>query len=355
MNQYKTFSQAHALIIAVAKYEGGAKLPDVVTKDASDIANLLTAEQYCGYNKSKVVELINSAATLSNIRNAFEDLANRVNPSDTVFIYFSGHGCNQGNSTNPDCALVPVDFSTAGLLCENELSSLLSNINSDRLLFVIDACHSGGVASFKSFSKETMQIGFSDKSIERLAQGRGKVMIASSRDSETSLILHGDENSLFTKHFLSALRGSAGSTNEEVIRIFDVFSHLEQTVSKEAEKIRHQQHPVFKGSFENNFPIALRCGGVIKQVYAEDSLDIMQYSKQIENLIAELYPLGPTDLDIWQRAGGDISRLKLTGNGRSQWYSAFKILGQGGGGADININKLINEVKSDFPNHPDFN
>lgn len=353
MNQYKTFPQAHALIIAIAKYEGDNELSAVVTKDASDIANLLAAEQYCGYEKSKVVQLIDSVATLSNIRNAFEELANKVNQTDTVFIYFSGHGYNQGNSINPNCALVPVDFSTAGLLSESELSNLISKINSDRLLFVIDACHSGGVATFKSFSNKPIQFGFSEKSIQKLSEGKGKVLMASSKDSETSLILRGDENSLFTKHFLSALKGSAGS--EEVIRVFDVFSYLEKNVPMEAANIGKAQHPVFKGNLENNFPIALRCGGIIKQIPMEGSAGYAQTSKQLVNLMAELYPSGPKDQDIWQRSGGDLSRLNLTGHGRSQWFSALKILEQGGGGSDISINKLINEVKSDFPNHPDFN
>lgn len=354
MNQYKKFSQAHALIIAIAEYEIN-KLPAVVTKDAFDIANLLTSEQYCGYDKSKVVKLIDSVATLANIRNAFNELSNRVNQNDTVFIYFSGHGYNQGSPTDPDCSLVPVDFRTAGLLSENELSSLLSNINSDRLLFVIDACHSGGAAAFKSLSNEPLQLGFSEKSMQKLSQGRGKVLMASSRNSETSLILGGDENSLFTKHLLSALKGSAGSKNEEVIGVFDIFSYLEKNVPIEAAKHREAQHPVFKGNLENNFPVTLRCSGIVKQISEESSIEPIQNNKKLENLIAELYPLGPTDQDIWQRAGGDISRLKFNGNGRSQWFSAFKILSQGGGGSDISTNKLINEVKLDFPNNPSLN
>lgn len=75
----------------------------------------------------------------------------------------------------------------------------------------------------------------------------------------------GDQNSLFTKHFLSALKGDAGSSNEDVVRVFDIFSYLEKTVSVEAATRNHPQHPVFKSNLENNFPVALRCGGIIMQ------------------------------------------------------------------------------------------
>lgn len=355
MNQYKTFPQAYALIIAIAEYEGVNALPSIVTKDACDVASILTAENYCGYETSKVKILLNSEATLENIKNEIIKIANQATSDDSVFIYFSGHGYKNSDANDPDCSLVPVDFdkTNGGMLSATELSNLLSNINSERLLFIIDACHSAGVATIKNFTANGT-LGFSDKSLEKLSQGRGKVLIASSRDSETSIILPGDKNSLFTKHFLSALKGEAGSSNEDVVRVFDIFSYLEKTVSLEAATRNHPQHPVFKSNLENNFPVALRCGGNIKQVsIGETTISLIRDTK-LEDIIAELYPSGPIDQDIWQRAGGDISRLRLNGTGRAQWFSALRTLKQGGGGENISIDSLIFEVKGDFPNHPYF-
>lgn len=353
MNQYKTFPQAYALIIAIAEYEGVNALPAIVTKDACDVANILIAENYCGYEESKVKILLNSEATLSNIKNEIIKIAQKATLDDSVFIYFSGHGYNKSDATNPDCSLVPVDFDKPdeGMLSATELSDLLSNINSERLLFIIDACHSAGVATIKNFTANGT-LGFSDKSLEKLSQGRGKVLIASSRDSETSIIMPGDQNSLFTKHFLSALKGDAGSSNEDVVRVFDIFSYLEKTVSVEAATRNHPQHPVFKSNLENNFPVALRCGGIIKQVSTGETLTSLIRDTKLEDIIAELYPAGPIDQDIWQRAGGDISRLRLNGTGRAQWFSALRTLNQGGGGENISIDSLMLEIKRDFPNHP---
>jgi hypothetical protein len=354
MGQYKSFSQAHALIIAIAEYEGNNALPATVTKDARDVANALTAAKYCGYENSNVRMLLNSEATLSNILSEMSELARDSDENDTVFIYFSGHGCNQGDNLNPNCFLVPVDFNSpdGGLLSEGELSSLLSVIRSERLLIVIDACHSAGVAGFKSFSQNRTEVpGFTDKSLARLAQGRGKVLIASSRDSETSLILPGDQNSLFTKHFLSALKGAAGSADDDLIRVFDIFSYLEEGVPVDAKNAGEEQHPVFKSTLENNFPVALRCGGVKKLATTVGTVASINRDRILEDVLAELYPGGPSDQGIWLRAGGDISRLKLDGTGRSQWFAALRLLQQGGGGADISLDSLLLEVKSEFPNH----
>lgn len=354
MDQYKSFSQAHALIIAISKYEGSNALPPIVTKDANDVVDVLTAENYCGYKRENVRTLLDSEATLSNIRSEISYLSSKVGDNDTVFIYFSGHGGYQSSKS----FLVPVDFNNpiGGFLVEDELSSLLSTINSDRLLFVIDACHSAGVAGFKSSEKNiTETFGFTDKSLEKLSQGRGKVLLASSRESETSLILNGDQNSLFTKHFLSALRGAASSDGDNLIRVFDIFSYLEKSVPVDAEKAGQKQHPVFKSSIENNFPVALKCGGVKQLNTTSSNISRIKRDRNLEDILSELYPAGPTDQDIWLRAGGDVSRLKLNGSGRSQWFSAIKVLKQGGGGVDISIESLCDEMRSDYPNNPDLN
>lgn len=352
MQTYKSFSQAYALIIGIAEYEGRARLPDIVTKDAKDIANVLTAENYCGYKETNVKLLLNSDATLLNIRSEMENIASKAKPNDTVFIYFTGHGGNEGDITNPNCFLVPFDFnkSVDNLLYEQELSDLLSTICSDRLLTVIDACHSGGAASFKSSTIN--YYGIAEKSLERLSKGKGRVLFASSRDSEVSWAFGNDQNSVFTKYLILALKGHT-SSSDELIRVFDIFDYLENNVSKDAESNGEVQHPIFKANLENNFPVALKCGGVKKGEPSINSTNniTLDRDKKLEDILAGLYPEGPKDQEIWLRAGGDISRLKFNGSGRSQWYSALRTLKQGGGGASIDLNSLLVEVSEDFPNH----
>jgi len=355
MNQYESFSQAYALIIAISDYDGNNALPKTVIQDALDVSEVLVSEKHCGYENSKVKKLINSEATLINIRNQLIELSKNAAENDTVFVYFSGHGANLGEPSTPNCALVPIDFSSenGGFLMEDELSHLLSLIQSDRLLLVIDACHSGGVAGVKSLLQgPQLHLGFADKSLEKLSQGRGKVLLASSRDTETSLILPDDKNSLFTKHFLSALKGDAGLANEQFIRVFDIFSYIENRIPIDAKRFNHEQHPVFKSNLENNFPVSLKCGGSLKSANLDQPPKNDVRNRKLEDILADLYPEGPSDQGIWLRAGGEISRLKLGGSGRTQWFAALRLLQQGGGGESINLKTLMDEVRDDFPNHP---
>src|SRR3954452_1151258 len=62
----------------------------------------------------------------------------------------------------------------------------------------------------------------------------------------------------------------------------------------------------------------------------------------------DLYPAGPTDQDIWARAGGDVSRLKLSGTGRANWFAALRVLKLGGGGQNITRQSLLKAALNDF-------
>jgi adenosylhomocysteine nucleosidase len=72
----------------------------------------------------------------------------------------------------------------------------------------------------------------------------------------------------------------------------------------------------------------------------------------LERIAVELYPLGPVDSQVWSRAGGDVSRITLTGKGHADWHSALQILRNGGGGTSLTIESLIAAMKSDFPSNP---
>ncbi|HHQ4309317.1 TPA: hypothetical protein ACSP7Y_005410, partial [Serratia fonticola] len=85
MNLCKSFPEAYALIIAISEYEGNNALPYTVTQDALDVAEVLLSESYCGYKASNVIKLINSDATLLNIRNALSELTKKAGENDTVF------------------------------------------------------------------------------------------------------------------------------------------------------------------------------------------------------------------------------------------------------------------------------
>jgi len=175
-------------------------------------------------------------------------------------------------------------------------------------------------------------------------------LIASSRADQTSSFFHSDRNSLFTKHLLAGLRGAAGHDEHGYVRVFDLFTYTAEMVRRDDPRqipdySAHQQ--------EDNFPVtychnqALRKSRVFETPFATSRQD----AASLTGIFAALYPLGPRDLSIWERAGGDLSRLRLGNSGRTEWFDAIRQVVLGGGGAGITIEKLVHEALVDYPRH----
>ena len=349
------FTAGHAVVIGIADYRNVDPLPDAVKNDARDVAGILTSDAYCGYRPNNVHLLLDEYATLARIRSALDSVVKASGPNDTVVIFFSGHGARIGSSANPQSALLPVEFDIripdTTSLSETEFSSTLRRIVAERLLILIDACHSGGAGSFKgSGQREPLRVGYSEKSLVRLAEGTGRVLLASCRANEVSLVFPNARNSVFTSKLLEALRGEGQTSGDGVIRVFEIFNHVSQMVKL---AVPGRQHPIFKASdLEDNFPVTLDRGGT-KAVLADATSRVTpRIWEQLDSLMPNLYPLGPMDQEIWARAGGDPSRLYLNDTGRTLWFKALRTLRHGGGGASISRESLVKAALEDYPHHP---
>lgn len=92
-----------------------------------------------------------------------------------------------------------------------------------------------------------------------------------------------------------------------------------------------RQHPIFKASeLEENFPVALALGGT-KSL----APDYAVRERALEQIMSDLFPAGPTNQQSWLRAGGDVAKLTLGETGRPPWFSAPRLLSQGGGGGEL--------------------
>ena len=350
------FSAGHAVVIGVANYRHINTLPDAVLNDAGDVADVLTSADHCGYEECNLHLLLDGDATLVQIRRGLSSVAEASRSQDTAVIFFSGHGAVLDRADGPISAILPVECDAGALdktcLSEPELSAALQNIPARRLLVLIDACHSGGVSSFKDQRPvKSPTFGYTEKSLGRLAQGAGRVLIASSRASETSLVLDGERNSVFTRWLLEALCGEGRTSGDGVIRVFEIFNHVSKMVKR---SVPGRQHPIFKASdLEDNFPVALDRGGVKTALSETGRRVTWEIWGRLEEIMPDLYPQGPTDQEIWCRAGGDLSRVRLTGTGRENWFRALRTLRQGGGGAGIQKESLIVAALEDYPHHPE--
>ncbi|GAA6618390.1 caspase family protein [Scytonema sp. NUACC26] len=254
---------AHALVVGIANYQKIKGLPETVLKDAKDIYELLINPQHCSYLPDNVQLLLDTEATQTALLQALAKLAERSNQNSTVFIYISSHGGQLKSGSYAGEYLLPVDtdFTSEALLAQTTISGTqfteaLRAIPAQKLVVIFDCCHSGGIGQPKDTDATEIKTGLPESYYDTLKQGRGRVILASSRSTEQSYILPGAGNSLFTQHLLDGLKGEVIAPGG-VIRILDLFSYLQPKVTKDWP----QQHPILKAEIEENFPVALYMGG----------------------------------------------------------------------------------------------
>jgi hypothetical protein len=254
---------AYAMVVGIANYQNVNQLPESVLKDAQDIYNLLIDPQYCGYPPNNVQLLLDGQATQSNLKRAIAALSQQSNPDSTVLIYISSHGGLVEYGPHAGEYLLPVDTDpTSGASLARtaisgvELTEALRAIPSRKVIVFFDCCHSGGIGQPKDAEAPILKVGIPDSYYEALKQGRGRVILASSRSSEFSYVLPNALNSLFTQHLLAGLKGGIPS-DDGLVRVFDVFEYLQPRVTS----TQPNQHPIFKAELEENIPISLYLGG----------------------------------------------------------------------------------------------
>ena len=345
--------RGYALIVTVDQNTHD-RLPDLggsVSADGDLIERVLLDEEVCGYGSDRVNRLTGTSAGAENICAALDALSRTVAPEDPVFLYYSGHGDASSCDGSDGASLFPWNADIDR--CENVLTSgalaqAWGVIPSKRKLAVVDACYSGGLRMTKTTVASEKRL--SRPQLNALSEGEGSILISSSRSVEPSLILGRDSTSLFTKHLANGLLGHGGHDGDGFVRVFDLFNFVAIGVRREAP----EQSPVYAAYHQDqNFAVAC-CVDTARRKTRTPLIEMATDGDPMQAITAvfcSLYPLGPSDQAIWERAGGDLSRLKLSGQGRTDWFRAIQLMDRGGG--SLTIEALCREALSDYPRNRD--
>ena len=209
-----------ALIIGIDDYPN-AKL-NACVNDARRVASLLETNSDGSLNFD-VSLLLNESATRAKIRKNIRELFKSDN--DIALLYFSGHGVDDSN----DGFIVSYDYQIDDYgISMPEIMKFVNKSKAKNKVVIFDCCYAG-------FAGTSGLIG--DDSII----GEGTIILTASRKNETSSIEPGDDNSLFTKLFIEALRGGAsdlfGNTTPS-----SIYAFIDKALGS------WEQRPVFKSN-----------------------------------------------------------------------------------------------------------
>jgi hypothetical protein len=242
-----------ALVIGVKEFADGRINPlKYTTKDAEEFAALLKNPDYGRFKEDHVQVLMDKKATTQAIKEKLNWLARSAKEDDMVVIYLSSHGSPGEMDTagvsyvvtyntdikNPDSlyatALPMVDIADA----------VRTRIKAQRAVVLLDTCHSGAAVQ-GARALTAKDIGVSTNTLNRIRQGVGRVIIASSQANERSWESEDLKHGYFTYYLIEGLKQNNG-----LVSIEKVYSYLRDQVSRLVSQKQNgaSQNPVLSKS-----------------------------------------------------------------------------------------------------------
>ena len=207
----------HILAIGINSYLNPKYNLNYAKNDADVFVKSLSEGASSLFGKVEVTTINDASATKTGILGAIEKIKATAKAEDVFVFYYAGHGVmSSGNSVEkPDFYLVPHnvtkmyeaddELKSKGISAR-EIGEFSKSIRSQKQLFVLDACQSGGAV--QSFA---MRGAAEEKAIAQLSRSTGTYFIAASGTeqfaTEVATLGHG----IFTYSIIEALKGACKS------------------------------------------------------------------------------------------------------------------------------------------------
>ncbi len=145
--------RVYGIFVGISDYPGERNDLPYTADDARRVYQSMM--QGAGMQSSDGIVLVDSDATVGNIRNTFQQMGGLVSQNDLFIFFYSGHGGRQERASHQPSDPDGMDetlFLYDGAITDDEMSDLFDQISSHVSLIVLDACFSGG------FSKDVISV-----------------------------------------------------------------------------------------------------------------------------------------------------------------------------------------------------
>ena len=257
--------QRWAVVIGISQYKflPAEQQLKYAAYDAESFAAFLRTHEGGDFDDEHMKVLLDENATARGIRSALGTwLPSRVQDSDTVVLYFVGHGVVE--DTQGGAYLAPYDAEPQDLYATaiplDSISALLQHrITARQVIVMADANHTGHlgriVVDDKGGSNNAINGAIGHLANERL----GVYTITANKTGEPSVASnqYGGGHGVFTYYLLQALKGAADYNKDLVVRADEAYEFVQSAVGRETDGT---QHPQQTGRFGNRLALSLVTG-----------------------------------------------------------------------------------------------
>ncbi len=204
---------AHIIVIGINEYSNSQYNLKYAVADAQSFSEAVRQKlsRLSRFERIEVVPLLNEDATKSNIlavlrrfagspilptlKASLPDRLKRVEPEDTVIVYYAGHGTSQAQQFY----LIPHDIGYTGertrldeqglqmilshSISDADLEAAVEGLDADHLLLIIDACNSGQALEAEEKRRGPMN----SKGLAQLAYEKGMYILTAAQSYQAAL------------------------------------------------------------------------------------------------------------------------------------------------------------------------
>jgi hypothetical protein len=249
-----------AVVVGINDYPNTRRLKWAVNDARAFYRHLVDVIQIPPEN---VTLLLNRDASLSRLRSSLgTHLKKKAGKQDMVIIYFAGHGATEKDVLSPDGDglekyLLPYDVDPqdlyASALPMREISHIFYRIQSQRIIFIADSCYSGASGG-RTISLSGIRANISDAFLDRIAGGKGTVILTASGANEVSAEDEKLQHGVFTFYLLEGLAGAADADKDGLVTVDEAYRYVSTHVPRATGQ---EQHPVKKGTVEGRLILSI--------------------------------------------------------------------------------------------------
>ena len=213
--------------------------------------------------RENVTLLLDQDATLTRVRSTLgTHLKNMAGRDDMVIIFFAGHGATERDVMSPDGDglekyLLPYDADPKDLYATampmGEISKVFTRIQAERLIFIADSCYSGASGG-RTIDISGIRANISEAFLDRIAGGKGRVIITASSANEVSAENDNIKHGVFTYYLVEGLKGKADTDKDGVVTVDEAYQYVSEAVPRATNQ---EQHPVKKGTAEGQLILSI--------------------------------------------------------------------------------------------------
>jgi len=265
----KFTGKKYAVVIGVSEYkytDAGLRSLNYADDDAQSIAAFLQTPQGGSFSFADVKLLLNQDATLDAVRSAFSTFLKKAKPNDLVFIFIAGHGAPDPLASQNLYFLLydtkVVDMPRTAFPMSELKDFLDRDIKAQRVLVMIDTCHSAGVnQKTKSLvsGRDLVQEGDENNIMNfyltnQLFKETGRAILTSSDVNEVSQeSSKWGNHGVFTWSLLEGFKGKADLNGDKFITAGEIFQFTRDNVRKAT---NFQQNPIASPGSAANLTLA---------------------------------------------------------------------------------------------------